>query len=423
MSKAILICTVGGSPEPICISIRENKPDEVVFICSEKDRITGMPGSCNQIEGDTSSIKEQLDNTPYSIKEVPADNLEEAVGVIRKCLQQLIEKHPDATIIADYTGGTKTMSVALVLVATDDKKNVKLGLVTGPRKDQVKITKGSGVSRVDTEGIRISRVIKQSTRYWKYFAYAEAAKMLADIKPNNARLAEKVRMLENLGKAFDAWDRFDHPEGAKLLGLYRGWIASDHESLLTSIDKLTREQTHPVVVPARLWDLWFNALRRAEQGRFDDAVARVYRLIEWTAQWILQTRCQIDTSNIDCQKIPGNISIQANKKGQYKAGLMTAWELIGHHLPDSEVGRFGKEKLEALQHQISLRNHSILAHGYSPIGEKDWETFKKWMGDNFRELLKQETKKAGLRSIPGQLPQQPGPKISRFLQEEPGITL
>ena len=417
MNKKILICTVGGSPEPICVSIRENKPDEVIFICSEKDPVTGNPGSDDQIQGDANSIRKQLDNIPCSVHKVPADNLQGATRAIRGCLHQLIREQPDARIIADYTGGTKTMSAALVL-ATYDKENVALSLVAGPRIDHIKITAGESVRRVDTEAIQTSLVIKQSTQYWKYFAYGEAAKILADTKPIDSGLTDTVNVLGNLGKAFDAWDRFDHIKSAGLLGLYRNQVAGDCQHLLNSIDNLTKGKNHPVVVPARLWDLWFNALRRAEQGRLDDAVARVYRLIEWTAQWILQTRCEIDTSNIDCRKIPGNIVIQANKKGQYQAGLIKAWELIGHHLPDSEVGQFGKEKLEALRHQISLRNHSILAHGYSPIDEKGWKTLEQWIKDNFLELLGRETMKPGLlRSMPRQLPQQPWPKISQFLQQ------
>ncbi len=317
--------------------------------------------------------------------------------------------------MADYTGGTKTMSAALVL-AVYDKKNVDLSLVTGPRTNQVKITSGESVRRVDTESMRISLAVEQSARYWKHFAYAEAAEMLAGIRPLNDKSARKVETMKTLGKAFDIWDRFDHAGSAERLIPYRALLASDHQTLLNSIDNLTREQTHPAVIPARLWDLWFNALRRAEQERYDDAVARIYRLLEWTAQWILQTRCEVDTANIDPQKIPGSLSIPANKKGQYQAGLMKAWELIGHHLPDSEVGQFGRQKLEELQHQISVRNQSILAHGYQPIGERDWHTLKQWFKDNFLELLERETEKAGLRSIPEQLPQQPGSKIRQFLQ-------
>lgn len=419
MTKVVLICTVGGSPAPICTSIRENRPDKVIFICSDKEPVTGNPGSYNQITGDanaSSAIKGQLGDLPHSIEKVPADDLGKAVDVIWKCLQELTRKHPQAKFIADYTGGTKTMSAALVL-ATYDAENVDLNLVTGPRTDQLKVTSGESVRRVDTEAIRISLAIEQSARYWKHFAYAEAAEMLAGIRPATTRLSERVQMLINLGKAFDAWDRFNHSRSAELLGPYRNRLASDHQTLLNSIDNLTREQTHPVVVPARLWDLWFNALRRAGQGRFDDAVARVYRLLEWTAQWILQTRCKIDTANIDPQKIPGNLSIPVNKKGQYQAGLMKAWELIGYHLPDSEVGQFSRKKLEELQHQISVRNQSILAHGYQPVGGRDWNIFEQWLKDNFRELLDRETRKAGLRSIPEQLPQQPGPQIRQFLQQ------
>ena len=40
-------------------------------------------------------------------------------------------------------------------------------------------------------------------------------------------------------------------------------------------------------------DLWRNAERRAVQGRYDDAVARCYRMVEWTAQWLLRTRCNV----------------------------------------------------------------------------------------------------------------------------------
>lgn len=414
MGRKILICTIGGSPEPINASIDQHKPDEIVFICSEKDRVTGKPGSYSQIEGDTTDdLKRRLDNIPYTIRKVPADDLEKAVGEIQKCLRQRIDEHPEARIVADYTGGTKTMSSALVL-ATYNKEHVNLSLVTAPRTDQVKITSGGSVKQVGREALQASRVIEQSIQYWKHFSYSEAVRMLGDVRPENTVLNQKVRMMESLGKAFDAWDRFDHAESKEWLEPYRKYIP---EGCLLSINTLTREQPHPATIPARLWDLWFNALRRASQGRFDDAVARIYRLLEWTAQWILQTRCELDTANIDPQKIPANISIPANRKGQRQAGLMKAWELIGHHLPDSEAGQFGRQKLEELQSQTSVRNQSILAHGYQPVGRKDWDTLERWFEGNFLELLERETGKTGLRPIPEQLPRKPDPKIRQFLQQ------
>ena len=68
MSKVILVCTVGSSPEPIRVSIRENKPGRSYLYLFRKRPDNREVGSYDQIQGDASSIKEQLDNTHYSIK-------------------------------------------------------------------------------------------------------------------------------------------------------------------------------------------------------------------------------------------------------------------------------------------------------------------------------------------------------------------
>jgi len=49
--KIIIICTVGGSHQPILKSILESKPDYVCFICTGPDLETGQAGSERQIEG------------------------------------------------------------------------------------------------------------------------------------------------------------------------------------------------------------------------------------------------------------------------------------------------------------------------------------------------------------------------------------
>src|SRR5512143_3703278 len=99
IAPTILICTVGGSHEPILTAIRQTSPDFVCFICSGKDPATGRPGSDVQITGKGSIIKKSpLDEKPtlpniptqaglreeqYEVAEVPADDLEQAFGQIR----------------------------------------------------------------------------------------------------------------------------------------------------------------------------------------------------------------------------------------------------------------------------------------------------------------------------------------------------
>ena len=83
---------------------------------------------------------------------------------------------------------------------------------------------------------------------------------------------------------------------------YRPRIGASWTPLLAALKRLTTEDE--TQEPARLFDLWRNAERRAAQGRYDDAVARVYRLLEWSAQWLLRSRCGIDTGDVSPERVP-----------------------------------------------------------------------------------------------------------------------
>lgn len=45
----VLVCTVGGSHEPIVTALRNGRPDHAIFVCSGKDPATGRPGADEQI--------------------------------------------------------------------------------------------------------------------------------------------------------------------------------------------------------------------------------------------------------------------------------------------------------------------------------------------------------------------------------------
>ena len=434
MSKTILLCTVGGSHEPILTSIRQNKPDYVCFICSGKDADTGAPGSVMLLTGPGSVIKEHntdarptLPNIPtqagltqgqYEVVLVPTDDINETFRVVRQRLRGFVREQPEARLMADFTGGAKSMSGALVLAAVENEA-VDLCLVTGSRSNLSSVASGmEGLELVNVETIRVQRDVAQYLGGWQHFAYGEATRGLAGIHPRNPELTRKVRVLRDLSRAFDAWDRFDHQSAFDIIDKYRRKIIPARKDMLDAITRLTRESRYQE--PARLLDLWLNALRRAEQGRFDDAVARLYRLFEWTAQWILWTRREIKTADIPPDKIPEDVSIQPNRKGQYQAGLTVAWQLVGHWLPDSDAGRFSRLKLAELQSHIELRNYSILAHGHKPVDERDWQKLKGWMESHFLGLLQQEAEQAGLRSIPCQLPQHTWPDIELAMTDTTG---
>ncbi len=419
-TKKILICTVGGSHQPILTAIREIRPDYVVFACSGRDQGTGRPGSDELILGrgavvkaDQQDTRPSLPNIPaqvgladdsYEVAAVPADDLDEATAVISRKLTELIVRFPEAALVADYTGGTKSMTAALV-TAVLEQENIDLQLVTGNRADLIKVRNGTETSApANIDAIRLRRSMSPFLGAWKRYAYDEAAVGLADIRPpRNTALRNRLNRARDLSSAFAAWDRFEHHEAIRLLEIYQSVIGSDLGELMAGLRLLVKPSAKQE--PALLLELWLNAERRAAQGRFDDAVARCYRLVEWTAQWLLKSCCNIDTSDITTEQLPENFNLLPGRNGRLQAGLFSAWELVGK-LTDSAASRFAAEKLSYLQDYIRTRNDSILAHGRTPIGKDAWKKFRDWLQKDFLAMLFEEMERVRIRKMPPQLPTQ-----------------
>jgi len=137
--------------------------------------------------------------------------------------------------------------------------------------------------------------------------------------------------------------------------------------------------------------------------QYDDAVGRAYRLLEWTAQWLLKRDANIDSGNVLKDRIPKEMSLDTNDKGKAKAGLRDAWELL-KHLGNDRTKQFAKDNNEKMIQHLTVRNNSILAHGFEPISQQQWESFLGWMERGLFVLLDEEVKQSGINTLPGQLP-------------------
>jgi hypothetical protein len=408
------------------------RPDYVCFFCTGDDLATGARGSCSQVQGKGTPIEmrrpdgsvERLPNLPaqaglaadaFEAREVPADDLDGAVRVMLAAIAALEARFPQARIAADYTGGTKTMTAALVMAALDSER-VTLRLVTGTRGDLVKVHEGtqSGMD-VSVEGIRLRRSMAPYLAAWDRFAYGEAADGLASLPlPQAPDLRAELQIARDLSRALDAWDRFDHIAALAQCELYRRRLGPVMGGSLTFLGILASPD-NPRRAPARIWDLWRNAQRRAVQGRYDDAVARLYRMIEWTAQWLLAGK-GIDTSDLRPEQIPGGLAIAPNRDGKYQAGLFAAWELVAHHLGGAAAA-FAATERERMRNQILARNASILAHGDTPVDRAAWDAFSQWLEGTLVPVLQSEAARIGLRTAPEQLPRDP---VWRRQSDAPG---
>ena len=125
-----------------------------------------------------------------------------------------------------------------------------------------------------------------------------------------------------------------------------------------------------------LCELLNNASRRISEGKYDDAVARLYRAFELIAQIKLReyglddlseekfTLGDLEDRSIDVEKYKDC----ADEKGKLKLGLKKKFELLKDLGWDKVKGIYLDNR--RIQGLLSKRNESILAHGLKPIDKK-----------------------------------------------------
>ncbi len=421
MGNIILLCTVGGSHQPILEAIRSNSPDYVCFFCTDRDQASGKPGSIGQVIGKGNVIKANpedgkptlpniptqagLDGSKFKTCKVPADDLDGAFFAMRAAIVDLTQRFPGARLVADYTGGTKTMTAALVCAALD-RDDIDLQLVTGARADLVRVAdRTEQTVTASVTRLRLDRAMAPYLEAWRRFAYREAAVGLEGIRATaDAPDGTRLQFARALSHALALWHDFDHVRALGLIEPYVRRVAPCYPDLLPALRLLTHEG-NPEREPMRLFDLWLNAQRCAAQGRYDDAVARVYRLLEWTAQWQLRRRLGVETADFPRERLPDDVAVQPDRNGKFKLGLWSAWQVV-----KADVGMAGSAKAFIVEQEnklkdlLAIRNQSILAHGFQPIAEADWKQMQQWVKDHFLPLLCDLASEAGLKRPPKQLP-------------------
>ena len=384
----ILVLTVGGSHQPLVTAIQSLKPDRVVFVCSD-DAPSGK-GSYAQVVGEGKVIKSDLKLEKSDLPNVATqtgllsdryevlkiqnfDNLQDCYSVAHSILERLRRENPDAKIVADYTGGTKSMTAGLALAAVDDG-SCEINLVTGTRSNLDKVRNRTEFSRpVMVWDLRGHRKLEEVRFRLSRYDYAGAADLLTTMgsMPISETFLQKITAGISVCRGLDAWDRFNHNEAKTLLEPYRKYLVQ--ESIM--LDDLCREEPRDPYVHVE--DLLLNAERRAVQGRYDDAVARIYRALELIAQTRLKTKYALNTSDADLEKAPedlrSSLERYRSEDGKVRIPLFAAWTLLSQ-MNDETLGRWFQANKGKLQDFLGARNMSILAHGNRPIGKTEFES-------------------------------------------------
>lgn len=408
-----LIASVGGTINPLIKTIIEHKPSEVFFFCSQD--------SVEKIGEIKAEIKRQCqrEEIGFNDKKFLVDDVNDLVHCYSKA-QAMIQEFKEWGIktedtIVDYTGGTKTMSVALALATI--RQGYDFSYVGGNRRTK----EGLGIVIDGTEQI------VTGVSPWSIFAIEELRR-IADLfnlyqfraaeiiigpllqHPHlDERLKNQLNILQQLCQAYSQWDRFIHKEAVKTLKLAEEslytYVNYTNDSQMTALLPQVQSNLQWLqqlqdqskgfqrITRSHVSDLVANAARRAEERKFDDAVARLYRALEMHGQVALaQAPLKIESSgNVPLEKIPTELqaeyTIHKGRDGQIKLPLYATFRLLAAVKQEDGLNFMANwAKLEGL---LNARNESILAHGKQPITESQYQslykTFSESMG--FTEQL------------------------------------
>ncbi|MBO1438260.1 TIGR02710 family CRISPR-associated CARF protein [Meiothermus sp. CFH 77666] len=369
----VLILTVGQTLEPLEFALTEHAPLKgVVFVASQ---------SSYPVAGDLlKRYGGQFNHHTLLISD--HEDLNEAYRKGIEALQKALE-WDGRPILADISGGTKTMVAGLTLALSG--KGVTFSYVGGSQRDaQGRVVSGSERIRLledptqryglrEWEGFR---------RAWNGADFIAAQDFLSELLARPLTPSEQrfYTHLKGVAEAMLHWDLFRHKAAWQKLEAHlepaltiaEAW---GHGAKVRVLEGLQEAQARLRQIldkegkPTRalLSDLLANAERRVARGRYDDALARLYRAVELAAEADLYERTGIELRQ--ASTYPDSLREFAGRKAP---GLKEALGLIFEM--DSRLGHSGTlaqrlygDYSNQLQGLLQQRHQSILAHGIKPV--------------------------------------------------------
>ena len=372
-------------------SIHKIYPDYIVFFASEisKNVIEYVK---ELFEADDDELIEGQDYEIVILEQV--DNFNNCFEAFEQKIWQLdILSEDKYEIIMDYTSGTRTMSAAMACCGMFYSKD--LITVSGDNKN--------GIVTPGTESIQYQNLYKVYDKFslMRIRNYFNANRFYTASEILNNIVDEKINKenLLNLVKAYYAWDNmdfivaYDYLTKVDLDGFELSEIKDDLKINLKALGAIVRSPHENLKNCYILASLINNSIRRAEEYKYDDAIARLYRAFELIAQIRLSTY-RLISSDLDIDVLlEKNVSqefIDSLEKtrvdGKIKIGLIKDFEVLAE-LGD-DLGLYFAENRNKINNLTIKRNNSILAHGLESLDKDDFDQFEELVENLARKLDK-----------------------------------
>lgn len=441
MQKLALILTIGKATEPSIKRIKQLNPDLVYFIHSIKSK-----------ENTLLIIEETgIDNYRFKL----LDDHESVEDSFLKSLECIDELADDFTIVGDFTVGTKPMVGGLVMACVERGcEYVYLGESdVNSRHDGMGPVKSGEEKTKDQENPYENYAINEFRNGREFFnKYQFIASFEnfsnAEMKLKFKELKQRSNIFMKIVRFYDAWDKFNDDLDDIPLNRFLNDIIlrkiNDNEGLKEYfeneipdfynqmrrnklfLDKKITEKTSKSIIHY-LPDLLNNSQRRIKEGKYDDAVARLYRAMELISQIRLNQYNLLNNAQIDEDKT-FFVDKEKLKKKASKVVLAEIdnwnpkdWKKTNVKFLDFDSGNNYKllnllskdEKYDLtastrklvsnyykINSQVQKRNTSILAHGLKPLNKIEAKNLYKLVLNHSKKLCPNIEKEMDLAKFP-----------------------
>lgn len=373
--------------EALAFIARQINPDVLIQCCSKKTQRETIPKFDTCID--------EAESARWNRQIRTCDDEEDVVTLTREysaIIDELMREDPGTRIVADYTSGTKAMSAALVAAGVARGISL-LEYATGDRDRTGRVTRTTGtrsLSPADLVAERRLDLLGDLFNLGQYESVREEAKDLAQ-RVKAANLQTRAGTLAELAGVYHSWDLFDWKAAFSALKDLTCKNKEEFENAGWDVELLGKQCHHLKRCKEgkkrysndRIVDLLASAERCCKRGRYDDCVARLYRLIEMIGQARLADKEHgiKNTSKARLSEIKYLAPRYAEKQTHWtegqniKLGLRDNIEILFE--AEDPVGMFLGERygLESgskdapLKDLLDRRNGSLLAHGEQPVCE------------------------------------------------------
>ena len=348
----------------------------------------------------------------YDLNDV--DDFEDIYNTMAKVVKKNRSKY-DLKI--DYTSGTKAMTLAATSVATVNK--LDLVRLSGERGVNSIIQEGTEiVDRPNLKDVHTDQVFIEIEKLFNNYNFYEGIERLDAISINEDDESDdglKYRKLAYniLFMCYKHFDDFNHKKAVAIFsrGLYldfeelKSQLVKNYAALSILSDEKDENYNYYLI-----GSLYNNAFRRAEEGRFDDAIARMYHCIEEMTNIALKEIGIDNPSDIDINTLLVDSSIKkginrnissrnedyyvngVKKTRQIKFISSLAKRLDILHIANRPIGKEFKRREKYYKSVLKLRNRSIVAHGNEVRDLNDFVKIEK-MASLFFNLLNSDSEK------------------------------